>query len=96
MSMSEELLQPPSQPYIGCIGSSPDFIHHPHQSFGQSSMDHGSSSSLSFYHPAMPFQTLQTTIHHSQFHQTHQDEDDDESHQQQPPIGPSCGSRGHK
>jgi len=39
--MSQELLQPPSQPYIGCIGSSPDFIHHPHQSFGQSSMDHG-------------------------------------------------------
>ena len=39
--MSQEPSQPVSQPYTGHVGSSPDFIHHPHQFFGQSSMGQG-------------------------------------------------------
>jgi len=39
--MSQEPSQFASQPYTGHIGSSPDFIHHPQQFFGQSSMGHG-------------------------------------------------------
>jgi len=36
--MSQEPLQPTSQPYTGHVGSSPDFIHHPNQFLGQSPM----------------------------------------------------------
>jgi len=38
--MSQEPSQPASQPCIGHVGSSPDFIHHPQQCFGHSSMGH--------------------------------------------------------
>ena len=39
--MSQEPPQPASQPYTGHVESSPNFIHHSHQVFGQSSMGHG-------------------------------------------------------
>jgi len=39
--MSQEPSQSVSQPYTGHVGSSPDFIYHPQQFFGQSSMGHG-------------------------------------------------------
>ncbi|QCD86946.1 20S proteasome subunit alpha 1 [Vigna unguiculata] len=38
--MSQEPPQLASQPYTGHVESSPNFIHHPHQVFGQSSMGH--------------------------------------------------------
>jgi len=38
--MSQEPPQPPSQPYTGHVGSSLDFMHHPHQFFEQSSIGH--------------------------------------------------------
>jgi len=39
--MSQEPSQRASQPYIGHVGSSLDFIHHPQQFFGHSFMGHG-------------------------------------------------------
>jgi len=39
--MSQEPSQPTSQPYIGHVGSSLDFVHHPQQFFKHLSMGHG-------------------------------------------------------
>ncbi|QCD86880.1 hypothetical protein DEO72_LG3g1409 [Vigna unguiculata] len=62
----EEPFQPASQPYIGHVGSSPDFIHHPQPFFGQSPMGQdqmfgqshpqfGNPSNTSFQHVPSPY-----------------------------------------
>jgi len=64
--MSQEPSQPASQPYTSHVGSSPDFIHHPQQFFGHSSMGHsqmsghshpqfGNSSNTQFQHVPSPY-----------------------------------------
>ncbi|QCD81023.1 hypothetical protein DEO72_LG2g1347 [Vigna unguiculata] len=64
--MSQEPFQPASQPYIGHVGSSPDFIHHPQPFFGQSAMGQGqmfgqshpqfgNPSNTSFQHVPSPY-----------------------------------------
>jgi len=79
--------------------------HHNHDTICQLS---GSSSSMPFYHPPMPSQSPQITVHHAQNPQSHQDEDDDgddddQPQQQQPPRRPNrprrrptCGTGRHR